>query len=221
VAEEAETAAAVAAVEEAEAAAEDSEAAAAAALVERSQGIQPEAAAAEAEAAAREAGAAAARDEVKDEVEDEVEDETEYVEVNGCVIIPDEPANSAPPPPPVMVDSLLNAMQTLQTVGKAQTRTEVYQSLALDVANPDTILPCWCQLCLRLYMRLYRDRKECFRCLGEKDRKHSCGLGKVSNYLVKPGANKAQLRGEFSKHFEGSARMTMKYVKTLAAYRQR
>ncbi|CAL1150567.1 unnamed protein product [Cladocopium goreaui] len=141
--------------------------------------------------------------------------------VNGCVIIPDEPANSAPPPPPVMVDSLLNAMQTLQTVGKAQTRTEVYQSLALDVANPDTILPCWCQLCLRLYMRLYRDRKECFRCLGEKDRKHSCGLGKVSNYLVKPGANKAQLRGEFSKHFEGSARMTMKYVKTLAAYRQR
>jgi hypothetical protein len=82
VAEEAETAAAVAAVEEVEAAAEDSEAAAAAALVERSQGIQPEAAAAEAEAAAREAGAAAARDEVKDEVEDEVEDETEYVEVN-------------------------------------------------------------------------------------------------------------------------------------------
>ena len=219
-AEEAETAAAVAAVEEAEAAAEDSEAseaAAAAALVERSQGMQSEAAAAEAEATAREAGAAAAGDEVKDEVEDEVEDETEYVEDNGCVIIPDEPANSAPPPPPVMVDPLLNALQTLQTVGKAQTRTEVYQSLALDVANPDTILPCWCQLCLRLY----RGRKECFRCLGEKDRKHSCGLGKVSNYLVKPGANKAQLRGEFSKHFEGSARMTMKYVNTLAAYRQR
>ena len=82
-------------------AAVEAEAEAAAALVELIQGIR---------AAAAEAGAAAA----KDEVEGEVEQETEYVEVDGCVIIPDESANSAPRPPPVVFDPLLDALHTLQ-----------------------------------------------------------------------------------------------------------
>ena len=43
-----------------------------------------------------------------------VEQETEYVEVDGCVIIPDESANSAPRPPPVVFDPLLDALHTLQ-----------------------------------------------------------------------------------------------------------
>ena len=131
-----------------------------------------------------------------------------YVEVDGCVIIPDGPANSAPPPPPMVFDPLRDALHTHQlrngwglwrtpecTGRKAEAPMhrvvqsgapwpywlrqrlrghqvqqninawgEVYKGLALELPVPNTILPCWCQLCLQLY----RDRQECFRCLGDK-----------------------------------------------------
>ena len=229
-------------------AAVEAEAEAAAALVELIQGIQSGAAAAE-------AGAAAA----KDEAEGEVEQETEYVEVDGCVIIPDESANSAPRPPPVVFDPLLDALHTLQLrmdevieghsdawAGRQKRRCRQWFELvhpdhggsdkgfvAVKAANEvaQQNLNAWREVYLLwICLQLYRDRQECFRCLGDEDKQHSGGLRKGTNYFMKPGANKEQLRGQYLKecahrrneqHVEGSAKMTAKNVKELAAYRQK
>lgn len=236
-------------------AAVEAEAEAAAALVELIQGIQSEAAAAEAGAAAREAEAAAA----KDEVEYEVEQENEYVEVDGCVIIPDESANSAPRPPPVVFNPLLDALHTLQLrmdevieghsdawAGRQKRRCRQWFELvhpdhggsdkgfvAVKAANEvvQQNINAWREVYLLwICPQLYRDRQECFRCLGDEDKQHSGGLGKGTNYFMKPGAKEEQLRDQYLKerahrrneqHVEGSAKMTAINVKELAAYRQK